>query len=100
MALLTNIRLGLKGLRGTLAYCEHSYITEENSYLTLGLGREKACTVCSILCRCLLQGSLTEGEGSVQLTYVITSLDLLLLTLQTLFTFLQNKLPQQGGQLY
>jgi len=31
---------------------------------------------------------------------VLTSLDNLLLTLETLFTFLQNKLSQLGGLLY
>jgi hypothetical protein len=35
-----------------------------------------------------LQGNLTEGKGSVQLTSLyLTSLDQLLLTMKTLFTF-------------
>jgi hypothetical protein len=39
------------------------------------------------------QGTLTEGEGSVQLTSLyLTSLCQLLLIMQTLFSFLQNKL--------
>ncbi len=42
----------------------------------------------------LVQGTLTEGEGSVSLSSLkLTSLDLLLLVMKTLFTLLQNKLP-------
>jgi hypothetical protein len=41
------------------------------------------------------QGTLSEGEDSVQLTsFLLTSLDQLVLVIPTLFTFfLQNKLP-------
>jgi len=47
------------------------------------------------------QGTLTERErlSTVDLL-VLTSLDQLLLTLKLIFTFLQNELPQRGGQLY
>jgi hypothetical protein len=41
------------------------------------------------------QRSLSEGEGSVQLT-----LFQLLFIIKILFTFLQNKQPKWGGQLY
>jgi hypothetical protein len=39
----------------------------------------------------LLQGTPTEGEGSVQLTCLLTSPQPLLLILKTFFTYLQNK---------
>ncbi len=50
----------------------------------------------------LHQGTLSEGEGSVQFTSFCTSLDELLFIMQTLFTFLQNKLPceEMNIQLY
>jgi len=52
-----------------------------------------------ILCLCSEQGTLTEGEGSVDI--VPASLDRLLLIMPTFFfTFVQNKLPYWGGQLY
>jgi hypothetical protein len=40
------------------------------------------------------QGSLTEGEGSVQLTSLYYCLDKLLFTMKILFTLLQNKQPE------
>jgi len=44
------------------------------------------------------QGSLTKGEGTVDLL-VPTSLDLLLLIMKLHFSFLQNNLSYSAGQL-
>jgi hypothetical protein len=46
------------------------------------------------------QGSLLKGKAQYPSPPLLTVLDQFLLILTTLFTLLQNKLPQRGGKLY
>jgi len=75
--------------------------------LSSGINSETLFKTCDWLsCVYIGQVSVTAGNPYVRGRLsafdllVLTSLDQLILMLKTLFTFLQNKLPKSGGQLY
>ncbi len=71
-------------------------------FITDAAGREARIFICprQVFCWSDRAGSYRRGRLSTVDLLVLTSLDQPLLILKMLFYFLQNELPQWGGQLY